>query len=416
MFFLKITTFFILFIRQKYLPLNPFLKNHSMKNRKIAFISVFTGIFLFGVSMVIIGSTLPVLKERFGMSDVEAGGLFSILPLGLLVGSVAFGPIADKYGYRWVLAVASVLLSLGFLGIAHAGSVNLLRICIFLFGIGGGVMNGASSALVSDLSEKEKKITNLTWLGAFFGIGAFFMPMALSVIDKAYHTLVIDVACVLSLLIAILFAVIAYPVTIQKDKISFRLIPVFFKNKLFIAICLYLFFQSAFEAIVNNWTVSYFLDLNVNEDKALYAFSSSVLGMIVMRVLTGSVLKKMRFNQLMGLALFILAIGLILLILPTPYYLKVAGMFLIGSGLAPGFPVMLGTAGELFKEVSATAFSFAMLVALIGNTLINYTTGVLTEKYGMGVFPYVILTEIIAMILIFMIIRANRNAINTAEK
>lgn len=387
-----------------------------MKNRKIAFISVFTGIFLFGVSMVIIGSTLPVLKERFGMSDVEAGGLFSILPLGLLVGSVAFGPIADKYGYRWVLAVASVLLSLGFLGIAHAGSVNLLRICIFLFGIGGGVMNGASSALVSDLSEKEKKITNLTWLGAFFGIGAFFMPMALSVIDKAYHTLVIDVACVLSLLIAILFAVIAYPVTIQKDKISFRLIPVFFKNKLFIAICLYLFFQSAFEAIVNNWTVSYFLDLNVNEDKALYAFSSSVLGMIVMRVLTGSVLKKMRFNQLMGLALFILAIGLILLILPTPYYLKVAGMFLIGSGLAPGFPVMLGTAGELFKEVSATAFSFAMLVALIGNTLINYTTGVLTEKYGMGVFPYVILTEIIAMILIFMIIRTNRNAINTAEK
>ena len=387
-----------------------------MKNRKIAFISVFTGIFLFGVSMVIIGSTLPVLKERFGMSDVEAGELFSILPLGLLVGSVAFGPIADKYGYRWVLAVASVLLSLGFLGIAHAGSVNLLRICIFLFGIGGGVMNGASSALVSDLSEKEKKITNLTWLGAFFGIGAFFMPMALSVIDKAYHTLVIDVACVLSLLIAILFAVIAYPVTIQKDKISFRLIPVFFKNKLFIAICLYLFFQSAFEAIVNNWTVSYFLDLNVNEDKALYAFSSSVLGMIVMRVLTGSVLKKMRFNQLMGFALFILAIGLILLILPTPYYLKVAGMFLIGSGLAPGFPVMLGTAGELFKEVSATAFSFAMLVALIGNTLINYTTGVLTEKYGMGVFPYVILTEIIAMILIFMIIRANRNAINTAEK
>ena len=387
-----------------------------MKNRKIAFISVFTGIFLFGVSMVIIGSTLPVLKERFGMSDVEAGGLFSILPLGLLVGSVAFGPIADKYGYRWVLAVASVLLSLGFLGIAHAGSVNLLRICIFLFGIGGGVMNGASSALVSDLSEKEKKITNLTWLGAFFGIGAFFMPMALSVIDKAYHTLVIDVACVLSLLIAILFAVIAYPVTIQKDKISFRLIPVFFKNKLFIAICLYLFFQSAFEAIVNNWTVSYFLDLNFNEDKALYGFSSSVLGMIVMRVLTGSVLKKMRFNQLMGLALFILAIGLILLILPTPYYLKVAGMFLIGSGLAPGFPVMLGTAGELFKEVSATAFSFAMLVALIGNTLINYTTGVLTEKYGMGVFPYVILTEIIAMILIFMIIRANRNAINTAEK
>ena len=376
-----------------------------MKNRKIAFISVFTGIFLFGVSMVIIGSTLSVLRERFGMSDIEAGGLFSILPFGLLVGSVTFGPVADKYGYRWVLTVAGLFLSLGFFGIAHAGSLFVLRSCIFLFGIGGGVINGASSALVSDLSVKEHKITNLIWLGAFFGVGAFVTPIILSVIEKSYYTLVIDVAGVLSLLIAILFAVIAYPVTVQKDKISFKLIPVFVKNRLFMALCFYLFFQSSFEAIVNNWTVTFFVDLRVGENKALLAFSSSVLGMILMRVLTGSVLCNFTFNRLMTLALIFLTAGLILLILPTPYFIKVTGMFFIGAGLAPGFPVMLGSAGELFKEVSATAFSFAMLIALIGNTLINYITGVLTEKFGMGVFPYVIMTEIVALLLLFVVIR-----------
>lgn len=376
-----------------------------MKNRKIAFISVFTGIFLFGVSMVIIGSTLSVLRERFGMSDIEAGGLFSILPFGLLVGSVTFGPVADKYGYRWVLTVAGLFLSLGFFGIAHAGSLFVLRSCIFLFGIGGGVINGASSALVSDLSVKEHKITNLIWLGAFFGVGAFVTPIILSVIEKSYYTLVIDVAGVLSLLIALLFAVIVYPVTVQKDKISFKLIPVFVKNRLFMALSFYLFFQSSFEAIVNNWTVSYFVDLRVGENKALLAFSSSVLGMILMRVLTGSVLRNFTFNRLMTLALIFLTAGLILLILPTPYFIKVTGMFFIGAGLAPGFPVMLGSAGELFKEVSATAFSFAMLIALIGNTLINYITGVLTEKFGMGVFPYVIMTEIVALLLLFVVIR-----------
>ena len=377
-----------------------------MKNRKIAFISVFTGIFLFGVSMVIIGSTLSVLRERFEMSDIEAGGLFSILPFGLLVGSVTFGPVADKYGYRWVLTVAGLFLSLGFFGIAHAGSLFVLRSCIFLFGIGGGVINGASSALVSDLSVKEHKITNLIWLGAFFGVGAFVTPIILSVIEKTNYTLVIDVAGVLSLLIALLFAVIVYPVTVQKDKISFKLIPVFVKNRLFMALSFYLFFQSSFEAIVNNWTVTFFVDLRVGENKALLAFSSSVLGMILMRVLTGSVLRNFTFNRLMTLALIFLTAGLILLILPTPYFIKVTGMFFIGAGLAPGFPVMLGSAGELFKEVSATAFSFAMLIALIGNTLINYITGVLTEKFGMGVFPYVIMTEIVALLLLFVVIRA----------
>ena len=376
-----------------------------MKNRKIAFISVFTGIFLFGVSMVIIGSTLSVLRERFGMSDIEAGGLFSILPFGLLVGSVTFGPVADKYGYRWVLTVAGLFLSFGFFGIAHAGSLFVLRSCIFLFGIGGGVINGASSALVSDLSVKEHKITNLIWLGAFFGVGAFVTPIILSVIEKTYYTLVIDVAGVLSLLIAILFAVIAYPVTVQKDKISFKLIPVFVKNRLFMALCFYLFFQSSFEAIVNNWTVTFFVDLRVGENKALLAFSSSVLGMILMRVLTGSILRNLSFNRLMTLALAFLGVGLIILFVPAPFYFKATGMFFIGAGLAPGFPVMLGSAGELFKEVSATAFSFAMLIALIGNTLINYITGVLTEKFGMGVFPYVIMTEIVALLLLFVIIR-----------
>ncbi len=383
-----------------------------MKNRKIAFISVFAGIFLFGVSMVIIGSTLSVLRERFGMSDIEAGGLFSILPFGLLVGSVTFGPVADKYGYRWVLTVAGLFLSLGFFGIAHAGSLFVLRSCIFLFGFGGGVINGASSALVSDLSVKEHKITNLIWLGAFFGVGAFVTPIILSVIEKTYYTLVIDVAGVLSLLIAILFAVIAYPVTVQKDKISFKLIPMFVKNRLFMALCFYLFFQSSFEAIVNNWTVTFFVDLRVGENKALLAFSSSVLGMILMRVLTGSVFRNFTFNRLMTLALIFLTAGLILLILPTPYFIKVTGMFFIGAGLAPGFPVMLGTAGEIFKEVSATAFSFAMLIALIGNTLINYITGVLTEKLGMGVFLYVIMTEIVALLLLFIVIKTNKHQAN----
>lgn len=379
-----------------------------MGNRKIAFISVFTGIFLFGISMVMLGSTLPLLKERFAMNDIEAGGLFSILPIGLLIGSVTFGPIADKYGYRWVLSSAGLFLALGFLGIAHAESINLLRFCILLFGIGGGVMNGASSALVSDLSENEHKITNLNWLGAFFGIGAFCMPFALSVIDKSHYTLLIDIASALSLAVALLFAVISYPVTVNKEKISLKLIPVFVKNKLFLAICFFLFFQSAFEALINNWSVSYFIgSAGAVQEKALLALSFSVLGMVVMRVLTGSALKKLPYNRLVQVALLLLTIGFLTLILPVPFAIKSAGMFLIGAGLAPGFPVMLGLAGQMFKEVSATAFSFAMLIALIGNTLINYSTGILTEKYGTGVFPYVILSEIVAMFIIFILIRKN---------
>ncbi len=202
-----------------------------MNNKKIAFFAAFTGIFLFGVSMVLIGSVLPILKARFGMTDLEAGSLFSILPVGLLVGSVTFGPIVDKYGYRWVLSTASLFLSLGFLGIAHAANINLLSVCIFFFGAGGGVINGGGSALISDLSEGKGKITNLNWLGFFYGIGAFSMPLILSVIDSSHYTLVIDIVGILSLFVALIFVFIGYPLVVQKEKISLKVLPLFFEKQ-----------------------------------------------------------------------------------------------------------------------------------------------------------------------------------------
>ena len=375
-----------------------------MKNKTIAFIANFTGIFLFGISMVIIGSILPVLKSRFGMTDIEAGGLFTILPIGLLIGSVLFGPIVDKFGYRGVLSVASLFLAIGFLGIAHAPSIFLLTVCIFFFGIGGGTINGATSALVSDLSEGKAKIINLNWLGMFYGVGAFSMPLVLSLISDNKLVVVLNVAAILSLLSGVIFLLIKYPLTVDKEKITLKVIPTFVKNKLFMTITLYLFFQSAFEAIVNNWSVSYFMDtLGIEQGKALVALSYSVLGLIVMRVLIGSVLKNLNHNKLIFLSLLLFVLGSAGLLM-NGYLFNSIGMFVLGAGLAPGFPVMLGIVGEMFKEVSGTAFSFAMFIALIGNTIINYTTGLLTNYYGMQAYIFVVLGVIAFMILIYAVI------------
>ncbi|MPM87389.1 hypothetical protein SDC9_134485 [bioreactor metagenome] len=299
-----------------------------------------------------------------------------------------------------------MLLALGFFGIVHSHSIHWLSGSIFFFGLGGGVINGSASALVSDLSEGKNKIINLNWLGMFYGIGAFSMPMILSRINEMHYVTVIDVVSSISLLIAIVFLLIDYPLTVQKEKISITLIPVFVRNKLFMAICFYLFFQSAFEAIINNWSVSFFIDrLRVPQSRALVALSISISGLICMRILTGSVLKNWHHFRLIRLSLLLFSSGLICLVMSASYYVHLLGMFLIGGGLAPGFPVMLGVAGEIFKEVSGTAFSFAMLIALTGNIIINYLTGVLTENFGMSIYPYVILTEIVMMLFIFLLIR-----------
>src|SRR5690606_28961498 len=129
-------------------------------------------------------------------------------------------------------------------------------------------------------SSENKKIANLNLLGVFFGLGAFCMPLILSALNDESYIVAINIVAIVCVLTAFLFLSITYPITVKKEKISFKLVPQFFKNKVFLIICFFLFFQSAFEAIVNNWSVSYFTQqLQVEQSEALIALSFSVLGM-----------------------------------------------------------------------------------------------------------------------------------------
>ncbi len=74
-------------------------------NTKLIFAASCAGILMFGIAMLVLGSIAPDLKLKLGLDEVSAGALFSILPVGMLAGSLLFGPVADKFGYRILLSV-----------------------------------------------------------------------------------------------------------------------------------------------------------------------------------------------------------------------------------------------------------------------------------------------------------------------
>src|ERR1700712_3374752 len=108
-----------------------------MYKRRLVFWSACMGMFLFGITFITLGAVVPGLKLKFGLDDISAGTLFSILPLGILTGSLVFGPVCDKYGYKILLSVSCFCICAGLEGIAYAPSQGLLKLCIFFFGLGG---------------------------------------------------------------------------------------------------------------------------------------------------------------------------------------------------------------------------------------------------------------------------------------
>ncbi|HEU5053228.1 MAG TPA: MFS transporter [Hanamia sp.] len=372
-----------------------------MYNRKIVFWAACIGILFFGMGITTLGSVKHSLEQKYLLDEIASGTLFSILPFGIVTGSLLFGPFCDKYGYKVLLAITCLSMFAGFEGIAYSPTQALLKLSIFLFGIGGGAINGATNALVSDISEKNKG-ANLSLLGVFYGIGALGMPFLLGILENKFnYEVVLSVIGWAALAVGIFFLITKFPPPKQAQHFPVAKSFAFFRDSFLILIAFFLFCQSSFEAIINNWTTTYLSSrLGVPQNKALYALSLFVAGMTVMRFLLGSVFRNTPLKKIWIGAFSMIFLGLIFLFVGKYFFLSISGLILLGGGLAVGFPLMLGLVGDRYKEISGTAFSFVFVIALLGNMLINYGMGIVAQVYGIQHLITVAFIELIVMVIL----------------
>jgi MFS family permease len=372
-----------------------------MYKKRLVFWAACIGILFFGMAITTLGSVVPQLRIKFHLDDISTGTLFSILPFGILMGSLFFGPFCDRYGYRILLALTCFSMFIGFEGIAFAPSHVILKICVFLFGLGGGAINGSTSALVSDISEKEKG-ANLSLLGVFFAIGALGMPFVLGVLEnRISYEIILSIIGIGTFIMGIFYLLIKFPPPKHAGGLPVAKSLSLLNDTVLLLIAFFLFFQSAFEGIINNWTTTYLSGyLHILPAKALYALSLSVVGMTGMRLLLGSAFRNTGAKKIWTISLSLLFLGLLFLSLGKSFYPAVTGLILIGAGLAAGFPIMLGYVGDRFKELSGTAFSIAFVIALLGNMIINYSMGFIVQKYGVRQLTTVGFIEFFIMMLL----------------
>lgn len=372
---------------------------------------------LFGIVFISLGSIAPDLKEKLNLSEVESGTLFSILPLGVLIGSLAFGPIVDKFGYKILLGTSCILMFAGFEGIALASSKEFIKIWIFFISLGGGAINGSTNSLVSDISEKNKG-ANLSLLGVFYGLGALGIPLILGLLMARfnYETIFIAVG-LLAFLVAVLYFLLTFPSPKNKEGLQLKQSLTLMKDSVLWLIAFFLFFQSGFEGLINNWTTLYLTEtMSVEKNMALYGLTLFVAGMMLMRLLLGSVFRSLSTEKIMSASFILIITGLIVLRVSSSFYPAAAGLVVLGAGLGGGFPIMLGLVGERFSKLSGTAFSFALVIALVGNTLINYFMGIIGENFGIRHLTSMAIGEAGIMIILFIIIILrirNNNRIKT---
>ena len=381
------------------------MKRNIGYRKNLVFVVACIGMCFFGIATITLGSILPQLKTDLGFDNLQVAALVAFMPVGSLVGSMFFGPIIDRFGHKLMLILFSAILLLGLQGVALFKEVYLLQMSIFLIGLGGGVLNGETNALAADISELHEKGTRLSVLGIFYGVGAISIPILLRFLS-AYYTYneILHGLGVIMLLLIIFFVTVAFPAPKQAKGFPIKKGVGLLKEKGLLLLSFMLFFQSGIEVCCSTWTTSYFKQVtSITPEQGWTALTCMLVGLTISRIVLAMLYKSLKQETVLPYCLAVGVAGFALLTKSPEALRAYVGMFLIGAGLAATFPTVLSLIGQMYAELSGTAFSIALAVGLCGQIVFNYSTGAMSEMFGIQLFPYMMISGILIMFVLFFI-------------
>ncbi|PSR35611.1 MAG: MFS transporter [Sulfobacillus thermosulfidooxidans] len=139
--------------------------------RRLTFLSAM-GLFLDGYDLTIISVALLFIKPQFHPSPFLLGLVGSAAVLGMLIGSLLFGNLTDRFGRRTMYLLDLVFFVV--FALLAAISQNMAELIIFRFflGIGLGADYPISSTLTAEFAPRRRRgILMVTTIG-FWTVGA----------------------------------------------------------------------------------------------------------------------------------------------------------------------------------------------------------------------------------------------------
>jgi MFS family permease len=367
--------------------------------KTLVFIASCAGLAFFGITMLALGPVISHLGEG-------ANALPATLSIGIILGTVVFGPVVDKFGYKGLLIAGSILALGGIQGLAHLTTMPLLHASMLMLGVGGGILNGETNALVSAIYDDRERGVRLSVLGAFYCIGALLWTL-LNYFIENNHALPLNIVSALMAIFIVFFIGIRFPKPKPTNNVSIATTLGLLKYPALILFAFLLFFQSGFEGISGNFTIRFLENTHhTSGNAATLSLTWFTIGMLIGRVPLGFLMKKLGGSLTLCLYLFVALGGVAILYIAPSITLIYLGTALIGYGVGATYPVVFNYLGGSFKELSGTVFSIAIFIGLFGQFAFNKIIGVQFDQGQFGYFPIALAFAVVMMLVLLPIAKS----------
>ena len=156
-----------------------------MENKKSYFMFwvaalVSLGGILYGYDMGVISGALLFINHTIPLSDTETGLIVGAVLGGGLIGTLLAGPLGDRYGRRFLIALSSIIFIVGVSCILLSHSFFTLFLARLFLGVGVGVVAVAVPLYVTEIvpcQSRGKYVTFFQLLLTFGIVLAYFVDL-----------------------------------------------------------------------------------------------------------------------------------------------------------------------------------------------------------------------------------------------
>ena len=149
------------------------LASSKMSAMQIAAVAVTIGLnALDGFDVLAISFASPGIAREWGIDRAALGFVLSMELIGMGLGSVLLGGVADKVGRRRTLLGCLVVMTSGMIMATRASGVYDLSVWRVFTGLGIGGMLAATNAVAAEFSNEHRRSLNVSLMAIGYPIGA----------------------------------------------------------------------------------------------------------------------------------------------------------------------------------------------------------------------------------------------------